>query len=125
MSPPAVKVHWLPPPCTGGQSCPSGGSPVPGRWLGCSAPAEVGAKRWSGRGFSAGHAHWCPQVAHFKMALAPRRLLQGCLVLQKRLLPVYPASGRVPPASCLSSRCFKISKWVPSPMVHARFNLLF
>ena len=33
--------------------------------------------------------------------------------------------GCFPTCPCLSSTCFKISKWVPSPMDHMLFNLVF
>lgn len=47
---------------------------------------------------------------------------------QKRLLPVSQSLGSISTCSCLPGRCFrcfKISKWVPSPMDHMLFNLVF
>ena len=62
------------------------------------APLAVRPGRGTGlAGLSAGHACWCQQVRG--------RISQW-------LPPVSQSPGGVPTGSCLSGRCFKISKWV-------------
>ena len=63
-------------------------------------------------GLSAGHARWCEPVDNSKTAPASPCLMKVAWVCKNGSCRwVSPPS--VPAGSCLSGRCFEISKWIP------------
>ena len=54
----------------------------------------------------------------------PLLALAGHLRLQNWFPAVYQFSEKFPPGSCLSIKCFKISKWIPFTYVLVLFSLV-
>ena len=117
-----VAGSWMLLPCIGGQGWPLErlqcwpqwlmGSSGRGyhivsceAWLRCRGGwgskwgVPTGANRLEGEFQNGTHQHWNQQ---------------GSLRLEKWLPPVSQSPESIPTRSCLSSRCFKISRWVPS-----------